>query len=1608
MSFPQVTGALLALLSLMPGLTLVGQVIINEVSSVQSDRLLQHPAGGVPRLGNLPAWHEPGFSVPTWWQSSPGSFGFGYAQATNVQAAMQGKSPVLYMRRDFTATAAQAGSGESLELVINYDDGFVAYLNGVEIARRNTGAVGSFAWHDQTAFNIKSAAGAETIVIGPAAGRLRPGANVFAVQVHNHEESAGGLLCEATLRLAGPAPSTFVIPSDGWRWFVGTHEPAGGLYDPNDFGGGVSVGPNWTQLEYADASWSQGAGSVGYDTGADYGPQLRTNLLSMRNVAVSLYMRREFTLTQVQFDGLTSTSLTVDWDDGYALYLNGFEVSRANLGGSPGTFIPFTQTASNHPASRDDGSNNPGAIGSISIPKNLLRVGRNVISGQVHNSSVAGSDLLLDVRFSGVSSGSTITFVSLGSMWRFRVGTSEIATPPPATTQLVGPEFLDWIELKNSGSSAVDVSGWALTDSSAEPALWRFPTGTSIGGGGFLLVACSGRDVAALLPGGLHHTNFSLNSKGEYLALTDAGGAIQSVLVNVPDQDAFHTWGIDAAGGEYRYLERGTPGAENGGGASTDIVSEVSFDKPSGFHPRPLSVTLSTETPGSAIRYTLDGSDPTSATGIAYTGPFDPTAPRPSVGPGTGTILREFFQWTNGVTVLPQNLPANATPTSSSLITQLETPSSVSDYYTHRVRGFIHPPQTGNYEFWIATDDEGELWLSTTDSPSNKRRIAFIQAWTSSREWTRFATQKSVSIPLVAGQRYYVEALQSEGSGGDNCAVGWSGPGLPAGINVVEGRYLSPPATLPPGTLTPIGGVTVRARAFAANRLASEVRTRNYVTGADARVAAVPAFFLSGPDSETFYAGNGIFSQVGGSFNDTWSPNDARFDYNFAIKHGDAFERPAALEIINPGNQLVERTTVGVRFSGSPYSRPRYNLQNVKTGQWISDAHSKPQINLFFRGDFGISKLKETGFIPTSKLNEWDELRLRAGKNDAFNPFIIDEWMRRTFAGMGAPSPQGFLATVFINGHLKSFFNPTERVREPFFREFYKSDNAWDVNYIGEWESGDTVAFEQMRSFFLNNDFTTFANYQQGAAYWDMENVADYFIVNGWAATGDWPGNNYAFARERAVGAKWRFSMWDAEGAFGMFGQPNTHNTFEQDLLVPENGARSPAIRDDYSTVRFVFRRAYQSPEFRLLFADRLQRHFFNGGPMTRANMQARWTGLRATVEPLIAAMLGGSFNSGPWDSWANRDSLFLQQCRTLNLWPATLAPSVSPAGGTIGPGNTVAISNPNGSGSIYYTKNGTDPRAVGGGIAGTLYSTPLAVTSPLTLKARVLSAGNEWSPLREADFAPPPQRLLITEINYNPAEDDDLKEFLELTNVSDESISLNGAHFTAGITYDFGDVTLLPGERFVLVRNAIEFARAYPGVPIGGVFGGALANEGETLTLRDVVETIIVTVTYGDNRLPDWPAIADGGGYSLVLKRPLQVNIDPSLPVNWRGSAILGGAPGASDSTVFVGDPAVDGDFDGHLALIEYGMGTSDADPSAFPQLIPTRMASGQLQVSLTRAGEADDVTIEAFESVDTGSWQPATLVEETPVIGGRVRSVWRSSTSGPQVFLRVRVTRN
>jgi hypothetical protein len=147
-------------------------------------------------------------------------------------------------------------------------------------------------------------------------------------------------------------------------------------------------------------------------------------------------------------------------------------------------------------------------------------------------------------------------------------------------------------------------------------------------------------------------------------------------------------------------------------------------------------------------------------------------------------------------------VPVNDTPTVTLELQTFQMPDDVGQDFGARLRGFLTAPTTGDYTFWLSCDDNGELSLSSDESPAGKQRIAYVSgspAWTDYVEWNKFPTQKSAVVRLVAGKRYYVEALLKEDIAEDHLAVGWLKPGqigtLPS--EIIPGEQLSPFAAVP-------------------------------------------------------------------------------------------------------------------------------------------------------------------------------------------------------------------------------------------------------------------------------------------------------------------------------------------------------------------------------------------------------------------------------------------------------------------------------------------------------------------------------------------------------------------------------------------------------------------------------------------------------------------------------------------------------------------------------------------------------------------------------------------------------------------------------------------
>lgn len=509
--------------------------------------------------------------------------------------------------------------------------------------------------------------------------------------------------------------------------------------------------------------------------------------------------------------------------------------------------------------------------------------------------------------------------------------------------------------------------------------------------------------------------------------------------------------------------------------------------------------------------------------------------------------------------------------------------------------------------------------------------------------------------------------------------------------------------------------------------------------------------------------------------------------------------------------------------------------------------------------------------------------------------------------------------------------------------------------------------------------------------YVDTRDFIDYFHLLNLARQGDglllsifpWVSSG---ERKLHMGPMWDFN----NGAYG------------------GNATSTLFFRSD----RLWYPRLFDDPDYLREHIDRW--YALRRGPLADDNMIAILDRQRAGIPQELVSAQG--LSAASWTNRLNSMKSFLTRRAAWIDSQFFEPPQFSSAGGVVGSPFTLSMRKPlNGSGTIFYTLDGSDPRAPDGLAApgAVPYLGSFALPRSVHVQARILSTAGEWSAVNEATFVvgtpADSTNLVISELMYHPADPDAEGEFLELLNIAEEPIDLTGVSFTDGIEFTFpAEVILAPGERVLLVANQNVFELLHgPGLRIAGQFENRtrLENAGERIVLSGADLSPIHNFEY-DDRLP-WPRASDGLGFSLVLLDP-HSNPDHSNASNWRRSGAVGGQPGRSDSTQFEGDPHADLDGDGRNALLEYVYGTSDLDP--LDRVHGLRVAVdqfGALSVSFPHDASADEAVTIIEISADLQLWVPATTIGEREVeLGALPIETWQLAPSLSEArFIRLRV---
>ncbi|HZN64535.1 MAG TPA: lamin tail domain-containing protein [Tepidisphaeraceae bacterium] len=679
----------------------------------------------------------------------------------------------------------------------------------------------------------------------------------------------------------------------------------------------------------------------------------------------------------------------------------------------------------------------------------------------------------------------------------------------------------------------------------------------------------------------------------------------------------------------------------------------------------------------------------------------------------------------------------------------------------------------------------------------------------------------------------------------------------------------------------------------------------------------IPSFSIVMKLDDLFHPQTGIYSNPG--------------------QDGRPWERPASIELINPDGSRGFQSDIGLRLRGG-FSR--------------STSNPKHGFRVFFRSEYGEGQLNYPLFGPDAA-NSFDGFDLRTFQNyswsfsgDARGIFMRDVLSRDLQLAMNHPAERGDYYHLYLNGVYWGLFNTAERPEASYGATYFggkeedydviKPDR--DTNYVIEATDGDLLAWTQLWDILNDPGAITNEQYQrvQGnnpdgtpnpnlPVLLDVDNLIDYMLVIFYGGNLDAPvsaflserPNNFFAVRNRTLEARqgFRFFVHDAEHTLLNVGEDRTGPFLGSGSTV---GGSNP---------HYFFARLATNPEMKLRVADRVHKHFFNGGVLTPEKVREA---LLRRKEEIDRAVVGESARWGdskvptaPFTRnvhWLNevnriltgyipgRTNTVLGQLRVDQLYPAVAngAPVFGRFGGTVPRGYALSMARAAGApatGVIYYTLDGSDPRLPGGALSPSAieYTGPVTLDAPATVRARMRN-GTTWSAMTQAPFAIDAVPLRVTEIMYQPGplppaspwRRNDF-EFIELTNVGPDELDLSGYHFTDGITFTFPDGTrLAPGAATVLVRNAAAFAERYgEDFPIGGVYAGGLNDAGEHLAVADAAGATVIDFAFSDA----WRPQTDGMDYSLVPLDPAAGPDAWNTAAGWRQSVAPAGSPGAAEA---------------------------------------------------------------------------------------------------------------
>lgn len=437
--------------------------------------------------------------------------------------------------------------------------------------------------------------------------------------------------------------------------------------------------------------------------------------------------------------------------------------------------------------------------------------------------------------------------------------------------------------------------------------------------------------------------------------------------------------------------------------------------------------------------------------------------------------------------------------------------------------------------------------------------------------------------------------------------------------------------------------------------------------------------------------------------------------YTNPVSTGQAWERGVSAEWLDPNSKKEFHVNCGLRIEGTSF-----RSQNVTR---------KHSMRLLFRNMYGPTSLDFPLFGKKAQ-DSFDTVLLQAGEQDSYSwddaqyteQFIRDEFVRQLQAQAGHGSAKGRFVHVYLNGLYWGMYNLMERPDQDMSAAEYGGDAGdWDVltdqGNVGGAEAvnGNFDAWDQMLDLCrqAGGSYELFQKVQgldvnglplaEVTPLLDLDNYLDYIIINLWAGHWDWPWRNWWAARDTSDETTgFKFYTWGNGAGLG-----NSRDRSPLDMNV---------LFQDFSGAGLVHRYLQSNDDYKIKFADRVQKLLFEDGPLTMDSLQAKYAELAGSVESAViaeSARWGDMHFNTPLvqQDWLTerdwmldtylplRSEVVLDQLKNAGLYPLIEAPlfavnGVEQRGGQVNVSDSLMIDSAGG--VVYYTLDGSDPRVAG------------------------------------------------------------------------------------------------------------------------------------------------------------------------------------------------------------------------------------------------------------------------------------------------------------------------